>query len=198
MNPRIAVLLGVILLAAMARLVPHPPNCAPIAAVALFAAAHFEKKWAAYLVPLLAMVLSDLALEAAARLGVYSGWMAGTRGFHQGMWVVYLAMALITTLGLLLRRKKTVLTVAGVVLASSVLFFLVTNFAVWAMQTIYPKSLEGLLACYVAAIPFFRSTLLGDLCYATVLFGGFALAEKRYPALRLSRAHQEESLAQIV
>jgi hypothetical protein len=69
-------------------------------------------------------------------------------------------------------------------LASSVLFFVLTNFGVWAFDALYPKTLEGLMACYVAAIPFFRNTLLGDLSYTVVLFGGFALLERRIPVLR--------------
>ena len=69
-------------------------------------------------------------------------------------------------------------------LASSVLFFLLTNLGVWALGTGYPKSPEGLIACYVAALPFFQNTLLGDAFYATVLFGGLALAEKGFPAFR--------------
>jgi hypothetical protein len=69
-------------------------------------------------------------------------------------------------------------------LAASVLFFVVTNFAVWAMGSMYPKSAGGLLACYVAAIPFFGNTLLGDAFFTAVLFGGLALAEWRIPAVR--------------
>jgi hypothetical protein len=194
MKPRIAVLVGMVLLAALARLVPHPPNFTPVGAVALFGAAHFKNKWAAFLVPLLALLLSDVALEVTTSLGLYGGWMAHTRGFHRGMWVVYGAMALVAALGLLLRRKKTVLTVAGAVLAGSVLFFVVTNFAVWALGSMYPKTAEGLLACYTAAIPFFHWTLLGDACFATALFGGFALAERRFPVLRTTPACQGELL----
>jgi len=192
MNPRIAVLVGVEQLAALARLIPHPPNFTPIAAVALFGAATFRNKWAAFLVPLLALLVSDVALEITTGLGVYSGWMAHSRGFHSSMWVVYGAMALIASLGLLLRRKKTALTVAGTVLAGSVLFFVVTNFAVWAEGSMYPKTAAGLLACYVAAIPFFHWTLLGDAIFATALFGGFALAEKRFPVLQVTAGHSVE------
>jgi hypothetical protein len=74
--------------------------------------------------------------------------------------------------------------VAAGILAGSTLFFLVTNFACWAGYGLYPHTLEGVVQSYVAALPFYRWTLLGDACYATVLFGGLALAERRYPALR--------------
>jgi hypothetical protein len=185
-SPRAWLLTALVVLAALTRLVPHPPNFAPIGAMALFGAFHFRGKWAALLVPLAAMFLSDLALEATTRLGLQSGWMAHGQGFHAGMWSVYAAFALIAVLGLLLRRKKSVPRVAAALLGSSVLFFLVTNFAVWAEGTLYPRTAEGLVTCYIAAVPFFHWTVLGDLAYGTALFGGFALAERWYPAVRTS------------
>jgi hypothetical protein len=190
MNPRTITLVGIVFLVALTRLLPHPPNFTPIGAVALFGAAHFANKWLAFLIPLAAMVLSDLALQVTTSLGAYSGWMAGGTGLHRGMWVVYGTVALIVAMGFFLRRKKTVLTVASGVLASSILFFLITNFAVWAAGTMYPKTPEGLLLCYTAAIPFFHWTLLGDAFFATILFGGFALAEKGYPILRPATAER--------
>jgi hypothetical protein len=184
MKPRTMVLVGMVFAAALARLLPHPPNFTPIGAMALFGAAHFRSRWAAFLVPLSAMFLGDLALQVLGGLGLLGGWMAGGTGFYPGMGVVYLAVALVAALGLLLRRRRSVAAVAGCVLAGSVLFFLVTNFAWWAGYDLYPHTWEGLLLSYAAAIPFFHWTLLGDASFATVLFGGFALAEKRYPVLR--------------
>jgi hypothetical protein len=186
MKTRAAVLVGMILLVALARLVPHPPNFAPVGAIALFGAAHFRKTWAAFLVPLAAMLVSDAALQVTTGLGLYSGWLAHSTGFHRGMWVVYGTIALVTAVGLLLRKRKPFWAVAGCVLASSALFFVITNFAVWADGTLYPKTPDGLLLCYTAAIPFFHWTLLGDAFFAAILFGGFALAERRYPMLRLA------------
>jgi hypothetical protein len=188
MTARTVVLVSLVLLVALARLLPHPPNFTPIGAMALFGAAHFRSRWAALFLPLLAMFLSDLALEAAMNFGLLGGWMTQGRGFHDGMWVVYGTIAIIVALGFLLRKRKSVLAVAGCVLASSGIFFLVTNFAWWAGYDLYPHTMEGLLLSYTAAIPFFHWTLLGDAFFATVLFGGFALAEKRYPALQVSPA----------
>jgi len=165
--PRTLVLLIFILAAAVARLVPHPPNFAPIGAMALFGGACFANKRAAFAVPLIAMFLSDVVL-----------------GFHRLMPVVYGSFVLIVGLGFLLRRRRTLLPIAGAALASSVLFFIFTNFGVWALGSWYPKTWEGLTACYIAALPFFRNTLLGDAVYAAALFGGLALAEKQIPALR--------------
>jgi hypothetical protein len=97
----------------------------------------------------------------------------------------YLSFALIVCLGLTLQTaRQKVVPVAGVTLASSVLFFIITNFGTWATTSLYPHSLAGLDTCYIAAIPFFWNTLAGDLFYSALLFGGFALLERSIPALR--------------
>jgi hypothetical protein len=188
MKLRTTVLVSMVLLAALARLLPHPPNFTPVAAMALFGSAHFRSRWAAFVVPLAALFLSDLALEVAGNLGLLGGWMAQGRGFYDGMAIVYGAVAAIAALGLVLRRWKSVPATAACVLASSVLFFLVTNFAWWAGYDLYPHTLEGLAMSYAAGVPFFHWTLLGDAFFATALFGGFALAEAHYPALQASPA----------
>jgi hypothetical protein len=166
-KPRFLVLASMILAAAASRLLPHPPNMTSVAAVALFGGAYFSDRRAAFAVPLSALFLSDLIL-----------------GFYHHMEVVYLSFALIVAIGLWLQKRRTALPIAGAALASSVLFFVLTNFGVWALGAFYPKTLQGLIACYVAAIPFFRNTLIGDMLYTAVLFGGFAMFEKLLPALR--------------
>ena len=165
-TPRLLVLVGIILVAAASRLIPHPPNFTPIAAIALLGGAYFNDKRLSFLIPLAAMFLSDLTI-----------------GLHSGMPVVYACFALTVCIGFWLRKRKSVACIAGAALASSVLFFVVTNFGVWALGSLYPRTVEGLAACYVAAIPFFQNTLLGNAFYTAVLFGGFALAEYRFPAL---------------
>lgn len=167
LRPRFLVLICVILAAAASRLIPHPPNMTSLTAVALFGGAYFSDKRLAFLVPLTALFLSDLVL-----------------GFYQHMEVVYLSFALIVGIGLWLQKHRTALPIAGAAMASSVLFFVVTNFGVWAFEPLYPKTLEGLVACYVAAIPFFQNTLIGDLFFTAVMFAGFALLEKLLPILR--------------
>lgn len=173
---RFLALVGMILAAAASRLIPHPPNFAPIGAMALFGGACFAHRRAAFVVPLAAMFLSDLAI------GLLSGNLS--LGLHRLIPVIYGSFALIVCLGFWLRPRRTVVPIAGAALASSVLFFGLTNFGVWALGSWYPKTWDGLVACYVAAIPFFQNTLLGDAVYATALFGGLALAEKGLPALR--------------
>jgi hypothetical protein len=127
-----------------------------------------ERRWA-FVVPLAALLASDVLL-----------------GFHRTVPVVYGSVALTVCLGFWLRTRRTALPIACATLAGSLLFFIVTNFGVWALETMYPKTIEGLLQCYVAAVPFFRNTVLGDAAYTLVLFGGLALAEKWLPALTSS------------
>lgn len=172
---RFGVLAGMILLAALSRLLPHPPNFTPIAAMALFGGAYFiNKKWA-FIVPLLAMALSDIGLA----------FMMGYELFTTMRIVIYGCFILITMIGFLLSSKVRVLNIVFASLAGSVLFFVVTNFVVWAgvSHNLYPNNMTGLVECYIAAIPFFRNTLLGDLLYVSVLFGSFEFAKYRFPVL---------------
>jgi hypothetical protein len=166
---RFLLLTGMVLLAVLSRLIPHPPDFAPIAALALFAGAEFGHKREAFIVPLAAMFLSDLIL-----------------GLHFLIPLIYGTFALIVGLGFYLRNRQNVWTITGMSVAGATLFFVVSNLGVWALgifHPIYPMTLAGLLQCYLAAIPFFWNTLLSDLLYAGVLFGGLALAERRWPVL---------------
>jgi hypothetical protein len=163
---RFTVLIAMVAAGTAARLIPHPPNFSPMAALALFGGATFANRRVAFLVPLAAMLLSDLVL-----------------GFSVITPVVYGSFALITCLGLWLRRRQTVGRLAIASVAAAVLFFTVANFGVWALDNYYPRTLPGLTECYTAAIPFFRNTLGSNLFYSAVLFGGLALAERRWPWL---------------
>jgi hypothetical protein len=164
---RLLAILSAIFVAAVLRLVPHPPNFTPVGAIALFAGAYLGRRGLAFAAPLGALLLSDLAL-----------------GFYPELAFVYLSTAAAVIIGWAVASRKTILGVGLAALASSVLFFTVTNFGVWLVMDYYPKTLAGLAACYVAAIPFFQNTLAGDLVFAALLFGGFALAERRVPVLR--------------
>jgi hypothetical protein len=149
------VLVSFVLIAALTRLIPHPPNFAPITAMSLFAGAYFTRKHLAYLVPILAMVISDLFL-----------------GFYTISIFVYLSFALITWLG----QQKNKVT-PKLVLLGSISFFVISNLGVWLLY--YPKTIEGLIACFTLAIPFFVTSLLGDVIYSIVLVYGFSVASKR-------------------
>ena len=152
-----------IVLAAASRLLPHPPNFAPVAAIGLFAGAHTNRK-AGWLLPLAALLASDAVLgfyhpvgmlwnyiAFAACLLLGSGWLAKQRSF-----------------------TRSVVNIVGAVLSSSLAFFVLSNFGMWA-SGYYPRTWAGLVECYVAALPFFRNTLASDVVYSAALFGGYAL-----------------------
>ncbi len=162
---RLMIAVVLILVAAFSRLIPHPPNFTPLAAMALAGGVYLDRRFA-LLVPLMALFLTDAIL-----------------GFHNLMAFVYGSFLAIGLLGFWLRNHKKPVVVFGSALASSVLFFIVTNFGVWAMDgaTLYPKTLAGLIECYTLAIPFFRNTLLGDLVYTGALFGLFEVVNRFVP-----------------
>ena len=169
---------GMIVLAALSRLLPHPPNFSPVEAIALFGGAYFAQRHAAIWVPLVAMFLSDLAL------GLVNGGIYWSYFLSAGYLLVYLCIALTAVMGFGLRGRVGVLRVGAYSLLGSVLFFLVTNFGTWLGSTMYPRTGAGLMAAYVAGIPFFQWTVLGTLFYSALLFGGFALLRRNVPALR--------------
>lgn len=172
------VLAALIIVAALTRVLPHPPNFSPIAAIALFGGAYFAARAWAVLVPLAGLLISDLVL-ASINGGLYASWFGGS-----GIWVIYGCIALTTAMGFGLRGKVTGVRVLGYSLAGSALFFVVTNFAAWLGNPMYPKTAAGLVASYVAGIPFLQWSVLGTLFYAAVLFGGFALLRRQLPVLR--------------
>ncbi len=166
MNSRLLLLISLVFAAAALRWVPHPPNMAPIAALALFAGAHFDDRRLAFVVPFSALILSDSIL-----------------GFYPGVVFVYAGFALSVMIGFLLRTRRLERIAVGT-LASALIFFLLSNFGAWLTLSVYPKTLEGLVTAYAAGIPFFRNSIIGDAFYVTLLFGGFALAERFIPKLR--------------
>ncbi len=163
--------LGIIIISAVLRLVPHWPNFTPIAAMALFAGTYLKRKELAFAIPFSAMLISDLIL-----------------GFHQTMIAVYIGFALIVGIGILLRHKVNVATILIASVSASVSFYLITNFAVWASGMVgYPMNSAGLIQCYVAGIPFFRIALTGDLFYTMVFFGSLYFVSRRFPAFAASK-----------
>ncbi len=157
------VVAGLILAAALTRLLPHPPNVTPVTAIALLGGAHLPFGLAA-LITLGSMALSDIAL------GLVQGDWGWT--FHSTLPAVYGSLlAIIWLARRYLRPRLRIGRLLATTLAASLLFFLITNFAVWLLWDLYPKTWEGLIACYVAALPFFRNSVLGDCGYTGVLFG---------------------------
>ncbi len=144
--------------AAFSRLLPHPANFTPIAAIALFGGVYFDKRFA-FALPILAMLISDYFI-----------------GFHGEMYWVYGSFVLIGFIGLWLKNHKTPLLILGGTFASSILFFTVTNFGVWMKSgSMYAPTWAGLVECYVAAIPFFRNTVGGDVIFVAVMFGVYEM-----------------------
>ena len=136
--------------------------------MALFSGAYLGRRGViAFAAPLGALLLRDLVL-----------------GFYRGMPTVYFSVALVVIIGWLSLRRTSPLRIGAAAIASSVLFFVMTNFGMWLSSGFYPRTLAGLEACYVAAIPFFQNTVAGDLFYATLLFGGWKVAETLLPRLR--------------
>lgn len=158
------------LVAILLRLIPHPPNMAPITALALFSGVYLHKK-AGWIVPLVAMLLSDYLLN-----------------FHSVIFFVYISFLIIFILGTLIKRIAF-LHLVVTSLISSTIFFLVTNFGVWLMTDMYTKSWHGLMTSYMMGIPFFRNTVIGDFAYILLFFYGYRfillvvekfLVKKRY------------------
>jgi hypothetical protein len=179
-NLRFSVLTALILLCAFSRIIPHMPNFSPLGAIGLFGAAYFTKKWQAFVIPIAATWLSDLFINNV----IYAQYYPKFTWFYQGFYWQYGSYLLITLAGIFILKKITPQRVIAGALASTTIFFLVSNFGCWIGSTNYPQNFGGLMACYAAGIPFLKGTLLGDLFYSGVLFGTFTLALKQFPFLR--------------
>ncbi len=166
MNTRLVTLTLIIFAIALFRLLPHPPNISPVAAMALFGGACFSDRRVALLVPFLALLLSDLVL-----------------GLHDTMVYVYAGFALTVVIGFWVGRDPRATRISTAVIASSLLFFLITNFGAWLTSGLYPLTAQGLVQAYVAGIPFLQNSLIGNIVFTALLFGGFALLQRRIPAL---------------
>jgi hypothetical protein len=153
--------IGIVALGTCARLVPHPWNFTPIMAIGLFAGSHGKKASTGVLATLLALALSDAVL-----------------GFYPGFWYVYGAALIPVLLGRLIHTRTSAGAIAMAAFGSSLSFFLITNFMVWATERLYPHTLGGLSECFLAGIPFYRNQVLGDAVYTVAIFGGYALLNR--------------------
>jgi len=162
----------IIAIAIVLRIVPHPPNFAPIAAMALFGGAYLNPRYA-IVVPLVALFASDLFI------GFYSPLV---------MLTVYGSFVFTGLIGIWLKKRRNPRNILITAVGSSILFFLITNFGVWAAG-MYGHGLDGLLTSYIMGLPFFRGTLVGDLFYTGVFFGGYELVLRlvKKPALAIAK-----------
>lgn len=142
------------------RLLPHPPNFAPVGATSLFSGARLPV-WQAYLVPLVLMVATDPFYAAYYHVPAYSGLQLFIYGsFLAGVW-----------LGRFLRGTENIPRIAGITFVNSFQFYLISNFGAWILSKTYPHTAAGLAGCYTAAIPFFGWTLASDFLFTALLFG---------------------------
>lgn len=165
------VIVMMILGGVLSRLIPHTPNVTAVTAVALLAGCYLSNRAMAALIPVLALWISDLFL-----------------GFHATMLFVYAAVALMAlSSAYSLRNSFKWSKLIGVGFASSLFFFVVTNFGVWLMEPFYAKTFDGLITCYVMALPFLGSQVLGDLMYTVALFGAVQMLRTWSPAFSQSK-----------
>ena len=157
------VALGLVAFGVIMRLLPHPDNLAPVGAIALFGGAVLPRKLGWWL-PLAVMILSDAVL-----------------GFYHGIMFTWLAYLLVAFYGMSFRQQSNWLRVPLGALGGAVIFFIVSNFGVWAQGQMYAHTWAGLVQCYQMALPFFRNTFYGDFAYSVVLFGAYALALRFLP-----------------
>ena len=157
--------IAMVVLCACARLLPHPWNFTPLMAIGLFSGYQAAKASTGIVVTLSALALSDLVL-----------------GFDRGSWFVYAAALVAVLFGRITRDRGVGAIVAGA-LGSSLSFFLITNFMVWASGRLYPNTAAGLAACFAAGIPFYQNQIAGDAFYTLAIFGGYALLKRSFRPL---------------
>ena len=170
----ITLIIAMIFVAIMSRLIPHYPNFTAVGAVALFGGAYLSKKWA-FVIPLLALFISDLLLNNLMYAQYYDGFAMFTSG---AIWT-YAAFALVIGVGITVLSKVSGTRFLGASVIAAVLFFVVTNLGVWASSAMYAKDITGLIACFTAAVPFFWNTLMGNLLFGSVLFGAYEFIIQR-------------------
>ena len=157
-NNKYILILSLIIVAALSNiLLTNIPNFSPIASVALFSGFYLSNKKLALFIPIACMLVSDYFI-----------------GFHSLMWAVYLSFAITVFMGIKMRTSSSENVIINSVL-SSIVFFLITNLAVWLTGNFYSSDLGGLVLCLSMGIPFFKYTLLSGIVFSTVLFGGFQI-----------------------
>lgn len=163
------------------RFMPHAVGFSPLLAICMFGGAHYQNKAAGLLIPLAGIWLTDILLNNF----IYAQYMNGFTLFYQGFYFQYAAFLLTGLLAVgLFNKKITLLRIAGGALGAGVLFYLVSNFGVWATGTMYPPTWSGLVACYAAGLPFLKSSLVANAIFSTVLFGAVYLAQTQRRYLR--------------
>lgn len=167
-------IVGIILLAALSRLIPHPNNFAPLGGMALFGGYYFAKKWQSFVVTAGSWWLADLALNNI----VYKQYFPTFTWISPSFITVAIALLAIIFISKLVIKKANIQSILLASILSSIAFFIITNFGTYLER--YPQNLTGLSAAFIAGVPFFTNTLLGDLVYSGILFGLYGFAVNRF------------------
>ena len=162
MNKYLITGIVIILILALSRLIPHPPNFTPILGMAVFSGAVINKKIIAYIIPLIAMLLSDIYL-----------------GFHAGMPVIYFSLAICVLIGTFIDSRITIFNSLLCISGGVIAFFLITNFAVWYGSGMYEFSISGLMKSYLMGLPFLQNTFISSLIYGMGAFLIYDIIDKR-------------------
>lgn len=144
---------GLVLLLALSRLIPHPPNFTPLGAMAILAGATLKDLRLGVFIPLFAMLISDAFI-----------------GFHSSVLFVYIAVICMVLISRYILKTYSTVKLAATVIIASILFFLITNFGAWLSHEMYPHTASGLWQAYIAGIPFLRNTLLSNFLFTTISF----------------------------
>jgi hypothetical protein len=179
---RTGVLLTIIISISLVRIVnasgQHAlANFSPIGAMALFAGNYFSERWKAYLFPLLTLWISDLVI---CNTIYYQEW----HWFYGGFYWTYISFILMVVIGSFI-RKVTIKSIMISAVLAALTHYLISDFGVWIGGTLYPKTFEGFIACYLAAIPFLKNMLLGNILFSFLIFGAFEWICKHYPGIKL-------------
>jgi hypothetical protein len=178
---KIRVLVLMILIVSLARLMPHPFNFTPIGAMFIFSAAFFDRRWLGLIVPFLSLFLTDLLVNNVWNSAFYFGQFVW---FTPAAWTIYAGFAAYFLMGTIAFHKN--ISPKSIVLSAifgSIIFFFLTNFGSFLTDPMYPKTTSGLATCLAAGLPFYQNTILGDLCFTGILFGSYAILQKKILAL---------------
>ena len=173
-------IISLILFASFSRIIPHMPNFTPVGAMALFGGAYLKNRYHAFLIPMISLWLSDLILNNF----IFSFYSDFT-WFYPGFLWQYTSFILIIVIGYLFLKKLNFKNVFITTIFSSLLFFIITNFGVWISGSMYTLDFQGLISCYIMALPFFKGTLLGFICYSTLLFGVLEFSKYKFEILKI-------------
>lgn len=161
MKNKTLLIILIILVGAFSRIIPHPPNFTAIGAISILGGVYFGKKYLSFLIPIIAMLISDFILGYKIAISVYIAFM------------------MIIPLGAMIKSKLSHSSIFRISIYASIVFFLITNFTAWLGNPMYPQSLSGLFLSYIAGIPFFINTLLGNFFFCFSLFGIYEIVSKK-------------------